>query len=190
MMRREEIQYLGLCKLAELSVGSLTQDDLMQAMAIKAYEEQMQQAMQQQAMRQQAHEQPQQGAQFNPLRPPSQVEQERMHSYNQAGLLGAVSGTAAGTIGGKLLQRNPLSSAGIGAATGLLAALVRNFDQRSDPPGLSPVYTLPAGASLGALTGGISGAGLGRLTRYGILPGALVGAASGALGGTVVSGTV
>jgi len=130
------------------------------------------------------------GVQMNPFRPPSQPQVAEAQSYGQAGLLGALAGAATGVAGGSLFKRNPLAYGAMGAGTGLLAAIVRNFDQRSDPPGLSPVYTLPAGASLGALTGAVSGAALGKLTGFGVIPGALVGAGGGATGGTIVSGMV
>jgi hypothetical protein len=108
-------------------------------------------------------------------------------TYLRSALIGALSGSGIGAIGSKLLKKNMGASAGIGAATGLLAGLTREYDQRSDPVGLSPIYTIPAGASLGGLTGAVSGAGLGKYTRYGVIPGALLGAAAGAAGGTAVS---
>ena len=91
---------------------------------------------------------------------------------------------------GTLAKRNPLTHGLLGAGTGALAALLRHYDQSSDPPGLSPVYTIPAGLRLGALTGAIGGGLAGKYTSLGALPGLLSGGASGALGGAIVSSMI
>ena len=126
----------------------------------------------------------------HPFRSPTPQEVSVMDSYPKAAILGALGGGAAGTLLGALAKRNPLQYGALGLGTGALAALVRHFDQSADPPGLSPVYTVPAGLRLGALTGAGGGALLGKLTGTGVLPGLLAGAASGAVGGGIVSGMV
>lgn len=126
----------------------------------------------------------------NPFRAPTPQEAADMDSYPKAAILGLLGGGAAGTLMGTLAKRNPLSYGALGAGTGALAALIRHFDQSSDPPGLSPVYTIPSGLRLGALVGGGAGAALGKATGLGILPGLLAGAGSGSVGGALASGMV
>ncbi len=127
---------------------------------------------------------------MNPLHAPTQQEVKDLESYPRAGLLGALAGGATGTLFGALTKRKPLMFGGLGAGAGALSALLRHYDQRSDPPGLSPVYTIPSGLRLGALAGGGAGALLGKATGLGVLPGLLAGAGSGAAGGGIVSNMV
>lgn len=133
---------------------------------------------------------PEHSIHMNPFRAPTPQEASDMESYPKAAILGTLGGGAAGTLLGALAKRNPLKFGGIGAGAGALAALIRHYDQSSDPPGLSPVYTIPSGLRLGALTGAGSGALLGKLTGTGVLPGLLAGVGAGAVGGGLVSGMV
>jgi len=124
---------------------------------------------------------------INPLRAPKAEELKEEEAYLKALAEGALAGGAGGTLAGVLARRNPIPYLLMGAGTGGIGGLVRRFDVGADPPGLSPVYTIPAGARLGALTGALSGAALGRLSRFGVVPGALTGTLAGGLGGAVAS---
>ncbi len=127
---------------------------------------------------------------LNPLHPVSPREVEEAQGYGQASMLGALSGGATGVILGGAMRKNPFTYGAIGAGSGLLAAIARHYDQAADPPGLSPVYTVPAGARLGTPVGAVTGGLLGKVTKFGIIPGALLGAAAGGVGGSIVSGMV
>ena len=121
---------------------------------------------------------------------PTPHEINQMNAYTRAGLVGGITGSAISTLLAALLKRPALPALGVGAGAGLLAGVLRQYDQSSDPPGLSPVYTIPAGLRLGALTGGISGGALGHLTGAGVVPGAIGGALAGGISGGVVSNFV
>ncbi len=108
-------------------------------------------------------------------------------SYREAALLGALAGGAGGVLS-KAVLRTPLAtSAAMGTALGTAGGLVRAFDSRSDPPGLSPIYGVPAGANLGGLIGAVGGAAIGGHTNVGLLKGLALGGATGALGGVAGS---
>lgn len=130
------------------------------------------------------------GFAVNPFRAPTPQEASDMDAYPKAGILGGLAGGAAGVLLGALAKRNPLQYGALGAGTGAAAALLRHYDQSSDPPGLSPVYTIPSGLRLGGLTGVGTGALLGKTTRLGTLPAMLAGGLTGAVGGGIVSGMV
>lgn len=117
------------------------------------------------------------------FRAPTPAEHHSWNNYARSATVGGLSGAALATLLAVLTKQKVLPHLGIGASTGLLAGTVRQFDQDSDPPGLSPVYTIPAGLRLGALVGGVAGLPLGHLTGAGILPGLLSGAAAGAIAG-------
>jgi hypothetical protein len=118
---------------------------------------------------------------------PTPQEAASMNSYARSSIAGGLTGGALATILAAVTKRSVLPYMLTGIGTGTLAALARQYDQASDPPGLSPVYTVPAGLRLGALTGAVAGAPLGKLFRAGMLPGAIVGALSGAAAGGAVS---
>lgn len=124
---------------------------------------------------------------MNPLRAPRTEELKKDEAYLKILAQGLLAGGAAGVLSGALAKQNPITHSLLGALSGGVGAITRRFDLGADPPGLSPVYTVPAGARLGALAGGLTGAAAGRLSGAGILPGLLTGAISGATGGAVAS---
>lgn len=121
---------------------------------------------------------------------PTPREAEEMNSYARAGVVGGLSGAALSAIVAAMLKRPMLPHLAVGTGSGLLSGIARQYDQSSDPPGLSPVYTIPSGLRLGALTGALAGIPLGRATGMGVFPGILSGALSGAAGGGAVSSFV
>lgn len=121
---------------------------------------------------------------------PTQQQAAELNSYVRSGVAGGLTGGALATLLAAVTKRSILPFMLTGLGTGALAGLARNYDQTSDPPGLSPVYTIPAGMRLGALTGAVAGLPLGKLTRLGAIPGGLVGGLAGAAGGGVVSNFV
>lgn len=130
---------------------------------------------------------------LNPLRVPSPQDTKAMDEYATSGVLGGLGGAATATMLAALLKQKMLPSVATGTGIGALAAMHRQYDKEGDPPGLSPVYTIPAGMRLGALTGGVAGAGLGGLLGgkskrvSGLLRGALMGVPTGAVGGGLAS---
>ncbi len=124
---------------------------------------------------------------INPLHAPRMEELKKDEAYLKVLAQGLLAGGATGVLTGALIRQSPLKHALLGSAAGGIGAITRRFDLAADPPGLSPVYTVPAGARLGSLAGGLSGGILGRLSGSGILPGLLTGAVSGATAGAVAS---
>jgi hypothetical protein len=110
-----------------------------------------------------------------------------MNSYTRSGIVGGLAGSAVSALFAILTKQPILPHLGVGAGAGILSGITRQYDQNSDPPGLSPIYTIPAGLRLGGLTGALAGLPLGRLTGAGMLSGALSGALGGAAGGGAVS---
>ena len=127
---------------------------------------------------------------LNPFRHHTPRQAKDLQSYPQAALLGSLAGGITGLGVSTLLKKNRATFGAIGAVTGLIAALVRHYDHLSDPPGLSPIYTVPAGASLGALSGALAGGAIGKASKFGLASGALMGAGAGAMGGAAASGLV
>ena len=123
----------------------------------------------------------------NPLNAPSLHATQVGNDYIKDVLIGSLIGAAGGAGMGSLLRKPLPLSILLGVGTGGLAGLLRSYDKRSDPPGISPRFTIPAGARLGAVAGALSGAGLGHYTGYGSLAGALAGTAAGTLGGALTS---
>lgn len=126
----------------------------------------------------------------NPVQAPTQHQRDFINSYAKSAIVGALIGTSTGALLGKLVWNDALRHALLGGASGLTGALVRHYDQNSDPPGLNPVYTFPAGARLGGASGGIAGALLGNLSNTGAMKGALTGALSGGLSGAAISSLI
>jgi hypothetical protein len=124
---------------------------------------------------------------INPLHAPRMEELKKDEAYLKILAQGLLAGGAAGVLAGALTKQNPLAHSLLGALSGGVGAVTRRFDLGADPPGLSPVYTVPAGARLGALSGGLTGAAAGRISGLGALPGLLTGVISGAAGGTIAS---
>jgi len=118
---------------------------------------------------------------------PTPQEAASMNAYTRAGIVGSLTGGAVASLLAAITKRPVIPHLGVGLGAGLLAGISRQYDQNADPPGLSPVYTIPAGLRLGALTGALAGAPLGRITRAGIFPGILSGALSGSAAGGAVS---
>lgn len=121
------------------------------------------------------------------MQPPIPDELNAFDTYPRAAITGALGGGTAGVLLGALMKNNKLGLGVLGAGTGAAAALMRHYDQNSDPPGLSGVYTIPAGLRLGGLAGLILGGVAGKATGLGALKGAIGGALSGATGGALVS---
>jgi len=123
-------------------------------------------------------------------RAPTPLEAHEMDSYSKAGLLGLLGGSAAGLLAGMVLPGKQMIRHGLlGAGAGLLGGIGRHYEQSSEPPGLSPVYTIPGGIRTGGALGAIGG-GLGaHFLPMGmkLVPGILSGAASGAIGGALAS---
>jgi hypothetical protein len=118
---------------------------------------------------------------------PTPQEADTMNSYAQSSIVGGLTGGALGALLAGVTHRPVLPHFLTGLGAGALSGIARQYDQSSDPPGLSPVYTIPAGLRLGALTGAIAGVPLGKLTGAGYLPGLLTGLLSGATAGGSVS---
>lgn len=133
------------------------------------------------------------GFNINPSRPPTQAELKEQNDYAKAAILGALGGTAIGGLTGTVLKRSPLgalSHALIGAGAGTAGAIVRQYNLGADPPGLNPIYTVPAGIREGMLPGlvigGVAGAKTSR-TPLGVLGGMLTGGLAGGTGGALAS---
>lgn len=118
---------------------------------------------------------------------PTPQEAATMNSYVRSGIVGGLAGTAVSALFAILTKQPILPHLAVGAGAGLLSGITRQYDQNSDPPGLSPIYTVPSGLRLGGLTGALAGLPLGRLSGAGMLSGALSGALGGAAGGGAVS---
>ena len=131
----------------------------------------------------------------NQFTAPSEKEMGALNNYMKAMWLGALAGGTLGTGMGALFKGRraatmPLGAA-LGAAIGAGSGMLRHYDQSADPPGLSPIYTVPAGLRLGALAGGaIGGVAGAKLKGLGMLKGLLGGAVAGSAGGGIVSGMV
>jgi hypothetical protein len=121
------------------------------------------------------------------LSAPTPEQASSMNDYMRSGIVGGITGGAIATLLAAIMHRPILPHLGVGTGAGLLAGLARQYDKDSDPPGLSPVYTIPSGFRLGALTGAIAGVPLGRFARTGMLAGGLTGAISGGVSGGAVS---
>ena len=122
-------------------------------------------------------------------RAPTPTEAQAMDSYTKAGLLGLLGGAATGLLSGTVLPGNVVGHGILGAGAGLLGGLGRHYEQSSEPPGLSPVYTIPGGLRTGAPLGAISGGLASHFLPLGlkVVPGAVTGLASGAIGGALAS---
>ena len=110
-----------------------------------------------------------------------------LFTYPSSGLIGGAVGALGGGLLSKVFRgsiRNGVLAGGLGGATG---ALVRRYDMANDPPGLSSVYSIPAGAKLGLLAGGAMGLANGLVRKKSILPSVLLGMAGGGLGGAIIS---
>ncbi len=178
MMNAAHIAQLGIQKLAE---------DAPQRGPSSADLQALQQALAQVNAPQQQPEKDSLTRYINPLHAPRMEELKKDEAYLKVLAQGLLAGGATGVLSGALMRQNPLRHALLGSAAGGIGAITRRFDMAADPPGLSPVYTVPAGARLGALAGGLSGGVLGRLSGSGILPGLLSGVVGGAAGGAVAS---
>jgi hypothetical protein len=118
---------------------------------------------------------------------PTPQEADAMNAYMRSAIVGGATGTAISAILAAITKRSIPRHMAVGLGSGILSGIARQYDQASDPPGLSPVYTIPSGLRLGGLTGALSGAALGRLTGAGVIPGLLSGGLSGAVSGRAVS---
>jgi len=123
-------------------------------------------------------------------RAPTASEAQELDSYSKAALLGLLGGAATGMLGGAVFPKaSPIRHSLLGALAGTVGGLTRHYEQSSEPPGLSPVYTIPGGFRTGLATGGIAGGLAGHFLPFGVgaIPGAISGALSGGVGGALAS---
>lgn len=181
MLAATDIRRLGLCKLAE-------EEKREPRLPIAVTPDVMRQMMMEEAKRRSAG-----GglgnflAVHNPVQAPTQHQREFINGYAKSAIVGALVGGSTGALLGRLIWDDTLRHALLGAASGLTGATVRHYDQNSDPPGLNPVYTFPAGARLGGASGTVAGGLLGHLSGAGAIKGAVTGALTGGLSGAAIS---